>query len=62
MSYEFDYVRIEDGVRITAYHGDALRVEIPAEIGGLPVARSARIRSMRMVCVLKQSGCPVRCG
>lgn len=37
MSYEFDYVRIEDGVRITAYHGDALRVEIPAEIGGLPV-------------------------
>ena len=37
MGYEFDYVKTGDGVRVTAYHGSALRVEIPAEIGGLPV-------------------------
>ena len=37
MSYEFDYVTCADGLRVTSYHGDAACVEIPDEIGGLPV-------------------------
>ena len=34
---QFDYIRMKDGVRLTGFHGKASRVEIPEEIGGLPV-------------------------